>query len=66
MVSRSPLLISVLNSKVLLIHCEHVFFIRCEKLVSEYLDDSSPEGLLDIGADMRKIQYCYQIMKVSI
>ncbi|XP_013391269.1 kinesin-like protein KIF6 [Lingula anatina] len=39
---------------------------RCQQAVQSYLQDTDPEGILDIGADMRKIQRCYRIMKQII
>ena len=35
-----------------------------KRLVKSYLEDDSPEAYLGVGADMRKIQLCFQIMKV--
>lgn len=35
-----------------------------QRLVKSYLEDDSPEAYLSVGADMRKIQLCFQIMKV--
>ena len=37
---------------------------RCEELVSSYLSDNDPDAVLAVGADMRKIQYCFLLLKV--
>ena len=37
-----------------------------QRLVKSYLEDNSPEAYLSVGADMRKIQLCFQIMRVSM
>lgn len=39
---------------------------RCREAVSAYLTDTDPDAILSIGADMRKIQACFSILKVSI
>ena len=38
---------------------------RCNEVVEVYIQDTDPDSLLNIGADMRKIQMCYKILKVS-
>jgi len=38
---------------------------RCEELVSSYLNDNDPDAVLSVGSDMRKIQYCFSLLKVS-
>ena len=38
---------------------------RCNEVVETYIQDTDPDSLLNIGADMRKIQMCYKILKVS-
>jgi len=38
---------------------------RCEELLEVYLQDTSPEAVLQLGGDMRKIKYCFALMKVS-
>ena len=39
---------------------------RCNAAIDAYLEDNDPEAILDIGADMRKIQMCYRILKVGV
>ncbi|XP_075060521.1 kinesin-like protein KIF6 isoform X2 [Mixophyes fleayi] len=36
---------------------------RLEEQLNNFLDDRDPERTLDIGADMRKIQYCFSLFK---
>ncbi|CAG5136734.1 unnamed protein product, partial [Candidula unifasciata] len=36
---------------------------RCENSVKFYLQDSDPEGTLNMGHDLRKIQRCFRILK---
>lgn len=36
---------------------------RCREAVSAYLTDTDPDAILSIGADMRKIQACFSILK---
>ena len=43
-------------------HADCVF--RCKEAVKNYMEDDDPEAMLNIGADMRKIQECYRLMKV--
>jgi len=38
---------------------------RCEELVSTYLSDNDPDAVLAVGADVRKIQYCFMLLKVN-
>ena len=33
-------------------------------MVKSYIEDADPEALLRVGADMRKINYCFQLLKV--
>ncbi|KAJ7991314.1 hypothetical protein DPEC_G00296040 [Dallia pectoralis] len=41
--------------------------IHClEQLVKVYLDDTDPEVTLALGPDMRKIHYCFSLLKVII
>ncbi|XP_064621480.1 kinesin-like protein KIF6 [Lineus longissimus] len=35
----------------------------CEQIVNQYIDDKDPEAVLSVGADMRKIQQCFGILK---
>ena len=37
---------------------------RCDVLVGAYVADTDPEARLLVGADMRKIQLCFQLLKV--
>jgi len=39
---------------------------RCEELVNGYLSDNDPDAVLAVGADMRKIQYCFLLLKVTL
>ena len=39
---------------------------RCDELVNGYVVDSDPEARLQVGADMRKIQFCFQLLKVIL
>ncbi|CAG2216037.1 KIF6_9 [Mytilus edulis] len=39
---------------------------RCKYAVDNYLADNDKESTLDIGADMRKIQYCYSLLKQMV
>nr|XP_022332099.1 kinesin-like protein KIF6 [Crassostrea virginica] len=36
---------------------------RCREAVSAYITDTDPDAILSIGADMRKIQACFSILK---
>ncbi|ESO96459.1 hypothetical protein LOTGIDRAFT_115944 [Lottia gigantea] len=36
---------------------------RCEEAVNNYINDADPEAILCVGADMRKIHTCFQILK---
>jgi len=38
---------------------------RCEELVNSYLTDNDPDAVLAVGSDMRKIQCCFSLLKVS-
>ena len=47
--------------------CMCIYFIcRCKELVKVYMEDLNPEARLPVGSDMRKIQLCFQLLKVSI
>lgn len=37
--------------------------LKLEELMKTFLEDSDPECTLDVGADMRKIQYCFKNLK---
>lgn len=37
---------------------------RLDDLIETFLKDNDPDGSLDVGADMRKIKYCFVHMKV--
>ena len=37
---------------------------RCDELVNSYVADTDPEARLQVDADMRKIQLCFQLLKV--
>ena len=37
---------------------------RVERQVKSYVEEDSPEAYLSVGADMRKIKLCFQLMKV--
>ncbi|XP_063353827.1 kinesin-like protein KIF6 [Pelmatolapia mariae] len=39
---------------------------KLEELVKAYLDDPDPDVTLSLGPDMRKIQYCFSLLKVII
>ena len=39
---------------------------RCDELVNGYVMDTDPEARLQVEADMRKIQLCFQLLKVMI
>ncbi|XP_069118141.1 kinesin-like protein KIF6 [Argopecten irradians] len=39
---------------------------RCQEAVEQYLEDTDPDGILSIGADMRKIQTCFRILKKHV
>ncbi|XP_033735819.1 kinesin-like protein KIF6 [Pecten maximus] len=39
---------------------------RCQKAVEQYLEDTDPDVILSIGADMRKIQTCFRILKKHV
>ncbi|KAK6182753.1 hypothetical protein SNE40_010365 [Patella caerulea] len=39
---------------------------RCEEAISNYINDSDPEAILCVGADMRKIHTCFKILKRHI
>ena len=34
--------------------------------MKSYIEDTDPESALSVGADMRKINYCFQLLKVMI
>lgn len=37
---------------------------RCESALTAFLQDTDPEATLSVGTDLRKIQLCFQLMKV--
>ncbi|XP_073484853.1 kinesin-like protein KIF6 [Aquarana catesbeiana] len=37
--------------------------LRLDEQIHNFLDDGDPESTLDIGADMRKIHYCFTLLK---
>uniref|UniRef100_A0A8B9CQQ8 Kinesin-like protein n=1 Tax=Anser brachyrhynchus TaxID=132585 RepID=A0A8B9CQQ8_9AVES len=37
--------------------------LRLDKLIETFLEDNDPESTLDVGADMRKIKYCFSHVK---
>lgn len=37
---------------------------RSEELVKTFLDDPDADVLLSVGPDMRRIQYCFSLLKV--
>ena len=39
-------------------------FYRLRRVVKSYIEDADPEAALSVGADMRKINYCFQLLKV--
>ncbi|XP_039992325.1 kinesin-like protein KIF6 isoform X2 [Xiphias gladius] len=39
---------------------------KLEELVKAFLDDPDPGVTLSLGADMRKIQYCFSLLKIMI
>lgn len=39
---------------------------RCKYALDNYLADNDSESTLDVGADMRKIQYCYSLLKQMV
>ncbi|KAM9341239.1 kinesin-like protein KIF6 [Symphorus nematophorus] len=39
---------------------------KLEELVKAFLDDPDPDMTLSLGPDMRKIQYCFSLLKVMI
>lgn len=39
---------------------------RLDELIETFLEDSDPESTLDVGADMRKIKYCFTYLKVFL
>ena len=45
--------------------CSCVRVVRCEELVQAYLKDPSPEAVLLVGGDIRKIKYCFGLLKVT-
>ena len=34
-------------------------------MVKSYIEDGDPDSALSVGADMRKINYCFQLLKVK-
>ncbi|KAK1171195.1 kinesin-like protein KIF6 isoform X1 [Acipenser oxyrinchus oxyrinchus] len=39
---------------------------KLEERMEVFLEDSDPEAALDVGADMRKIQHCFQKLKILV
>ncbi|XP_073248269.1 kinesin-like protein KIF6 [Porites lutea] len=39
---------------------------RLRRVVKSYLEDADPEAALSVGADMRKINYCFQLLKTHV
>ena len=39
---------------------------KCKELVRVYMEDLSPKARLSVGSDMRKIQLCFQLLKVGV
>ncbi|KAI9540988.1 hypothetical protein NQZ68_035275 [Dissostichus eleginoides] len=39
---------------------------RLEELVKAFLDDPDPDVMLSLGPDMRKIQFCFSLLKMMI
>ncbi|XP_034078070.1 kinesin-like protein KIF6 isoform X2 [Gymnodraco acuticeps] len=39
---------------------------RLEQLVKAFLDDPDPDVMLSLGPDMRKIQFCFSLLKMMI
>ncbi|XP_069879937.1 kinesin-like protein KIF6 isoform X2 [Dipodomys merriami] len=37
--------------------------LQLEKLITSFLEDQDPEGRLEVGADMRKINHCFHYLK---
>ncbi|NXC45340.1 KIF6 protein, partial [Penelope pileata] len=40
--------------------------LQLDELIETFLEDNDPESTLDIGADMRKIKYCFTYLKQQI
>ena len=38
----------------------------CAEAVKQYLDDKDPETSLNVGADMRKVRYCNELLKKAV
>lgn len=39
---------------------------RLRRMVKSYIEDSDPESFLSVGADIRKINYCFQLLKSHV
>lgn len=39
---------------------------RLDELLETFLEDNDPDSTLDVGADMRKIKYCFIHVKVFL
>lgn len=39
---------------------------RLRRMVKSYIEDTDPEAALSVGADMRKINYCFQLLKSHV
>uniref|UniRef100_A0A672USH5 Kinesin-like protein n=1 Tax=Strigops habroptila TaxID=2489341 RepID=A0A672USH5_STRHB len=40
--------------------------LQVDELIETFLEDNDPDSTLDVGADMRKIKYCFVHMKVFL
>lgn len=41
-----------------------LYLFRVDGKIKHFLEDTDPESTLDVGADMRKIKYCFCHLKV--
>lgn len=39
---------------------------RLRRMVKSYIEDGDPDSALSVGADMRKINYCFQLLKSHV
>lgn len=58
-----PVRPSTVSSSFLLLM--HYVFFRLEKLIASFVEDQDPESRLEVGADLRKIHYCFHHFKVN-
>lgn len=42
------------------------FCFRLKRMVSNYIQDTDPDASLSVGADMRKINMCFSLLKVPV